>query len=63
MLYVSWYFYLFSKVDNVFNVFLFNTFIFLKKDVDLLPEDERNIYSCPETPRHMSSAVSSLKYK
>ena len=32
-------------------------------DVDLLPEDERNIYSCPETPRHMSSAVSTLKYR
>jgi hypothetical protein len=32
-------------------------------DVDLLPEDERNIYSCPESPRHMSSAVSTMKYK
>lgn len=36
---------------------------FVFHDVDLLPEDERNIYSCPETPRHMSSAVSTLKYK
>lgn len=32
-------------------------------DVDLLPEDERNIYSCPEMPRHMSSAVSTLNYR
>lgn len=23
-------------------------------DVDLLPEDDRNIYSCATTPRHMS---------
>lgn len=38
-----------------------NCFIF--HDVDLLPEDERNIYSCPEVPRHMSSAVSTLGYK
>lgn len=36
---------------------------FVFHDVDLLPEDERNIYSCPETPRHMSSAVSTLKYR
>ena len=33
------------------------------KDVDLLPEDERNIYSCPESPRHMSAAVSTFDYK
>lgn len=36
---------------------------FILHDVDLLPEDERNIYSCPEIPRHMSSAVSTLGYK
>ncbi|CAF0715049.1 unnamed protein product [Brachionus calyciflorus] len=36
---------------------------FVFHDVDLLPEDERNIYSCPESPRHMSSAVSTLHYK
>jgi hypothetical protein len=32
-------------------------------DVDLLPEDERNLYTCPEQPRHMSSAVSTFNYK
>jgi hypothetical protein len=32
-------------------------------DVDLLPEDDRNLYSCPESPRHMSSAVSTLNYR
>lgn len=44
------------KDTNKWDCFVFH-------DVDLLPEDERNIYSCPETPRHMSSAVSTLKYK
>ncbi|KAK2192835.1 hypothetical protein NP493_21g00003 [Ridgeia piscesae] len=32
-------------------------------DVDLLPEDDRNIYSCPDQPRHMSVAVDKFKYK
>lgn len=36
---------------------------FIFHDVDLLPEDERNIYGCSEIPRHFSSAVSTLKYK
>ena len=36
---------------------------FMFHDVDLLPEDDRNIYSCPDTPRHMSSAVSTFNYK
>lgn len=36
---------------------------FMFHDVDLIPEEDRNIYSCPETPRHMSSAVSKFKYK
>ena len=36
---------------------------FIFHDVDLIPEDERNIYSCPDLPRHMSSAVSTFNYK
>lgn len=36
---------------------------FIFHDVDLLPEDDRNLYTCPEQPRHMSVAVSTLKYK
>jgi len=38
---------------------------FIFHDVDLLPEDERNYYSCPPEfkPRHMSSLVSTLDYK
>ena len=32
-------------------------------DVDMLPEDLRNLYLCPEQPRHMSVAVDKYKYK
>ncbi|BFZ24702.1 hypothetical protein BsWGS_27741 [Bradybaena similaris] len=31
-------------------------------DVDLVPENDRNIYSCPEMPRHMSAAIDKFKY-
>jgi hypothetical protein len=30
-------------------------------DVDLVPEDGRNMYSCPPRPRHLSVAVDKLK--
>ncbi|KAI6178792.1 Beta-1,4-N-acetylgalactosaminyltransferase bre-4 [Aphelenchoides besseyi] len=39
----------------------FNCMIF--HDIDLLPEDDRNLYSCPEKPRHMSVAVDKFNYK
>ena len=32
-------------------------------DVDLVPEDDRNMYSCPRSPRHMSVAVDEMGYK
>ena len=32
-------------------------------DVDLLPEDDRNLYYCPEMPRHMSAAVDEFAYR
>lgn len=32
-------------------------------DVDLLPEDDRNLYSCPVQPRHMSVAINSFLYR
>jgi hypothetical protein len=32
-------------------------------DVDLIPEDDRNMYTCPENPRHMSVAVNEMNYK
>ncbi|KAL3272319.1 hypothetical protein HHI36_024268 [Cryptolaemus montrouzieri] len=36
---------------------------FIFHDVDLLPENDKNLYTCPIQPRHMSVAVDSLKYK
>lgn len=36
---------------------------FIFHDIDLLPEDERNLYTCSDMPRHMSAAVSTFKYK
>ncbi|XP_065656640.1 beta-1,4-N-acetylgalactosaminyltransferase bre-4 [Hydra vulgaris] len=39
----------------------FNCFIFT--DVDLLPEDDRNYYGCPTSPRHMSVAVDKFQYQ
>ncbi|CAB3253128.1 unnamed protein product [Arctia plantaginis] len=36
---------------------------FIFHDIDLLPEDTRNMYSCPEQPRHMSAAIDKFKYK
>jgi len=32
-------------------------------DVDLLPEDDRNLYTCPQQPRHLSVAVNTMDYK
>ncbi|CAD6186318.1 unnamed protein product [Caenorhabditis auriculariae] len=32
-------------------------------DVDLLPEDDRNLYSCPVQPRHMSVAIDKFNYR
>lgn len=40
---------------------MFHCFVF--HDVDMLPEDDRNMYSCPLQPRHMSVAVNELDYK
>lgn len=39
----------------------FDCFIF--HDVDLLPEDDRNLYTCPDQPRHMSVAIDIMKYR
>ncbi|KJH50590.1 N-acetyllactosaminide 3-alpha-galactosyltransferase [Dictyocaulus viviparus] len=36
---------------------------FIFHDVDLLPEDDRNLYTCPTIPRHMSVAVDKFNYK
>lgn len=39
----------------------FDCFIF--HDVDLIPEDDRNIYRCSEQPRHLSVAINTMKYR
>uniref|UniRef100_A0A0A9XFF2 Beta-1,4-N-acetylgalactosaminyltransferase n=2 Tax=Lygus hesperus TaxID=30085 RepID=A0A0A9XFF2_LYGHE len=36
---------------------------FIFHDSDLLTEDDRNMYTCPEFPRHMSIGVDELDYK
>ncbi|CAN7937155.1 unnamed protein product [Ixodes hexagonus] len=32
-------------------------------DVDLIPEDDRNLYTCPQWPRHMSVAINNMRYR
>ena len=36
-----------NLTNNFWQCFIFH-------DVDLLPEDDRNLYNCPNNPRHMS---------
>jgi GT2 family glycosyltransferase len=36
---------------------------FVFHDVDLLPMDDRNLYTCPDQPRHLSVAVDTFSFK
>ena len=47
--------------QEAFNYADYDCFIF--HDVDLLPEDDRNVYQCPDMPRHMSVAVDKFDYQ
>ena len=42
---------------------LYNYDCYIFHDVDLLPENDKNLYWCPEMPRHMSAAVDTMRYK
>lgn len=42
--------------QNSFHCFVFH-------DVDLIPEDDRNMYSCPPFPRHLSVAIDEMEYR
>ncbi|XP_041354982.1 beta-1,4-N-acetylgalactosaminyltransferase bre-4-like [Gigantopelta aegis] len=35
---------------------------FFFHDVDLIPENDLNLYTCPDNPRHMSAAIDKFKY-
>jgi len=39
----------------------FDCYIF--HDVDMLPEDDRNFYTCSLVPRHVGSHISKWKYQ
>lgn len=39
----------------------FDCFVF--QDVDMIPENDMNIYECFSQPRHLSPAVDELRYK
>ncbi|XP_066932978.1 beta-1,4-N-acetylgalactosaminyltransferase bre-4-like [Clytia hemisphaerica] len=43
------------KLSKAFSCFVFH-------DVDLIPEDDRNDYGCPTSPRHMSYAIDKFNY-
>ena len=39
----------------------FDCYIF--HDVDMIPEDDRNMYTCISRPRHMSVSVDKFNYE
>jgi beta-1,4-galactosyltransferase 3 len=51
------------NVGFVESLKLYNWQCFVFHDVDLLPEDDRNLYTCPEQPRHMSVLGDQFKYQ
>ena len=48
--------YLEAMKDDVYDCVVFH-------DVDLLPEDDRLLYSCIDTPKHLSVAIDKYGYR
>ncbi|KAI8520898.1 lactose synthase [Branchiostoma belcheri] len=48
--------YVFALSEDDYRCFIFH-------DVDLLSEDDRNLYTCADQPKHLSVAVDTLKYR
>ncbi|XP_019624978.1 PREDICTED: beta-1,4-N-acetylgalactosaminyltransferase bre-4-like [Branchiostoma belcheri] len=48
--------YVFALSEDDYSCFIFH-------DVDLLSEDDRNLYTCADQPKHLSVAVDTLKYR
>jgi hypothetical protein len=44
------------NLDPSYNCIIFH-------DVDLLPEDDRNIYSCSIRPKHLSVSIDKFEYR
>ncbi|XP_066990440.1 beta-1,4-N-acetylgalactosaminyltransferase bre-4-like [Macrobrachium rosenbergii] len=50
------------NVGTVEALKIYNYQCFIFHDIDLLPENDKNIYACPDQPRHMSAEVNTLRY-
>ena len=47
--------------NEALKYFPYDCFVF--HDVDLLPEDDRNLFDCSSSPQHMCPALDKFKYK
>ncbi|XP_025096876.1 beta-1,4-N-acetylgalactosaminyltransferase bre-4-like [Pomacea canaliculata] len=50
-----------AAFKEALKIFDFQCVVF--HDVDLIPEDDRNMYTCPIMPRHMSVAIDEMNYR